>query len=90
MNKPAILKQLIEYFQKKGKVLSIDEYKAAEDAPMRFMAAKRAFGSWARMTQMIEHKMRMDNVSIETPKVASKPAPKPKAKPAAKPAVKGK
>ena len=90
MNKPAILKQLIEYFQKKGKVLSIDEYKAAEDAPMRFMAAKRAFGSWARMTQMIENKMRMDNVSIETPKVASKPAPKPKAKPAAKPAVKGK
>ena len=90
MNKPAILKQLIEYFQKKGKVLSIDEYKAAADAPMRFMAAKRAFGSWARMTQMIENKMRMDNVSIETPKVASKPAPKPKAKPAAKPAVKGK
>jgi hypothetical protein len=47
---------------------------------MRFMAAKRAFGSWARMTQMIEHKMRMDNVSMETPKAA----PTPKAKPAPK------
>ena len=77
----------MEYFQTKGKVLTIDEYKAATDVPMRFMAAKRAFGSWARMTQMIEHKMRMDNVSMEAPKSA--PEPK-KAKPAAKPAVKGK
>ena len=76
----------MEYFQTKGKVLTIVEYKAATDVPMRFMAAKRAFGSWARMTQMIEHKMRMDNVSMETPKAA----PTPKAKPAAKPAVKGK
>mgnify|MGYP000639492894 CR=1 FL=1 len=54
---------------------------------MRFMAAKRAFGSWARMTQMVEHKMRVDNISIEAPKAA----PKPKAKPAPKKAeVKGK
>ena len=53
MNKPAILKQLMEYFMKKGKVLTIDEYKAASDTPMRFIAAKRAFGSWARMKQMI-------------------------------------
>ena len=77
----------MEYFKTKGKVLTIDEYKAATDAPMRFMAAKRAFGSWARMTQMVKHKMQMDNVSMEAPK----PAPEPKkAKPAAKPAVKGK
>lgn len=80
----------MEYFQKKGKVLSIDEYKAAEDAPMRFMAAKRAFGSWARMTQMIEHKMRVDNTTMEAPKVDAKPAPKAKAKPAPKKAEKGK
>ena len=87
MNKPAILKQLMEYFQTKGKVLTIVEYKAATDVPMRFMAAKRAFGSWARMTQMIEHKMRMDNISMETPKAV----PTPKAKPAPKKAeVKGK
>ncbi len=77
----------MEYFKTKGKVLTIDEYKAATDVPMRFMAAKRAFGSWARMTQMVEYKMQMDNVSMEAPK----PAPEPKkAKPAAKPAVKGK
>ena len=87
MNKPAILKTLMEFFLDKGKILSIDEYKAAADAPMRFAVAKRAFGSWARMTQMIEHKMRVDNTVMEAPKAA----PKPKAKPAPKKAeVKGK
>jgi len=82
MNRPQVLKVLMEYFDKKGKILSIDEYKAAADAPMRFMVAKRAFGSWARMTQMVEAKMA--TVVVEAPK----PAPKPKAKPAPKKAVK--
>ena len=88
MNRPQVLKQLMEYFEKKGKILTIDEYKAAEDVPMRFMVAKRAFGSWARMTQMVEAKMRVDNTVMEAPKVES--APKAKAKPADKPAEKGK
>jgi hypothetical protein len=68
----------MDYFMSKGKVLSIDEYKAATDAPMRFMVAKRAFGSWARMTQMIVAKMNVDNTTMEAP------APTPKAKPAKK------
>ena len=77
----------MDYFMSKGKVLSIEEYKAATDAPMRFMVAKRAFGSWARMKQMIEAKMTVDNTVMEAPKAA----PKPKAKPAPKKvAVKGK
>ena len=88
MNRPQVLKQLMEYFQQKGKILTIDEYKAAEDVPMRFMAAKRAFGSWARMTQMVEAKMRVDNTVIEAPKV--EPAAVAKAKPAPKKAEKGK
>ena len=71
----------MEYFEKKGKILSIEEYKAADDAPMRFMVAKRAFGSWARMEQMIKTAGWTD-----TP--APAPAPKPKAKPAPKKAVK--
>ena len=80
MNKPAILKQLMDYFNEKGVIYTIDQYKAADDAPMRFMVAKRAFGSWARMTQMINAKMAADaNVA---PVV--KAAPKPKAKPAPK------
>jgi hypothetical protein len=76
MNKPAILKTLMDYFMSKGKVLSIEEYKAATDAPMRFMVAKRAFGSWARMKQMIEAKMTVDNTVMEAPKAKAKPAPK--------------
>ena len=78
MNKPAILKTLIDYFLDKGKVLSIEEYKAASDAPMRFMVAKRAFGSWARMTQMIEHKMRVESNIMPTPKAQAKAKPAPK------------
>ena len=69
----------MEYFKKKGKILSIDEYKAADDAPMRFMVAKRAFGSWARMEQMIKTAGWTDTPAL---------APKPKAKPAPKKAVK--
>ena len=72
----------MEYFDKKGKVLSIDEYKAADDAPMRFMVAKRAFGSWARMEQMAK------TAGWEDTAVVPKTAPKPKAKPAPKKAVK--
>lgn len=73
----------MEYFEKKGKILSIDEYKAAEDVPMRFMVAKRAFGSWARMTQMAKTAGWED-----TPVVEAKPKPAPKAKPAPKKAEK--
>ena len=72
----------MDYFMSKGKVLSIEEYKAATDAPMRFMVAKRAFGSWARMTQMINAKMAADVNANVAPVV--KAAPKPKAKPAPK------
>lgn len=81
MNRPQVLKVLMEYFKKKGKILSIEEYKAAEDAPMRFMVAKRAFGSWARMEQMAKAAGWQD---LPEPT----PAPKPKAKPAPKKAEK--
>ena len=53
-NKKAVLKQLADYFAKKGQVMSPTEYKAADDAPIRFIVAKRPFGSWARMQQMMQ------------------------------------
>ena len=53
-NKKAVLKQLADYFAKKGQMMSPAEYKANDDVPIRFMVAKRPFGSWARMQQMIE------------------------------------
>ena len=53
-NKKIVLKQLADYFAKKGNILSVAEYKAAEDKPMRYMVAKRPFGSWHRMTSMVK------------------------------------
>ena len=52
-NKKAILNQLADYFAKNG-MMTPSEYKVAEDAPMRYMAAKRPFGSWSRMVQMLK------------------------------------
>jgi len=61
----------------KGKILSIEEYKAATDAPMRFVVAKRAFGSWARLSQMVTHKMRVEDTPMQAKaKPASKKAEK--------------
>ena len=55
-NKKAILEQLANFFAKQGKVLTPSEYKSMghEEVPMRFMVAKRPFGSWSRMTQMLK------------------------------------
>jgi len=83
MNKPAVLKKLVEYFAEKGHVMSTVEYKAADDTPMRFIVAKRAFGSWNRMTQMAEKQL-----ALMAPAPAPAPAPKPKAKSASKKAEK--
>jgi len=90
MNRPQVLKQLMEYFEKKGKILTIDEYKAADDVPMRFNVAKRAFGSWARMSQMAVTAGFVEGaVSAPEPKPATPSnMDKPKAKPAPKKAVK--
>jgi hypothetical protein len=53
-NRKVVLKQLADYFAEKGQMMSPTEYKAADDTPIRWMVAKRPFGSWARMQQMIE------------------------------------
>jgi len=55
-NKKAILEQLANFFAKQGKVLTPSEYKSMghDEVPMRFMVAKRPFGSWSRMTQMLK------------------------------------
>jgi hypothetical protein len=54
-NKKAILEQLANFFAEQGKVLTPSEYKSmGQNVPMRFMVAKRPFGSWSRMTQMLK------------------------------------
>ena len=74
-NKKVVLKQLAEYFGKKGHIMSATEYKAAGDVPMRFMIAKRPFGSWGRMKQMCEVNFPEMFIQKEAPKPA-KAAPK--------------
>ena len=79
--KKAVLGQLADYFAKKGQMMSPIEYKAAEDAPIRFIVAKRPFGSWSRMQQMMKVNFPAEWEKATT--VAPTPAPKaaaPKAK----------
>ena len=76
--KKVVLGQLADYFAKKGQIMSPTEYKAADDAPIRFTVAKRPFGSWARMQQMIEVNFpKQWAVANKLP--LSEPAPKPAA-----------
>ena len=75
-NKKAILNQLADFFAKQGKVLTPSEYKAlGADVPMRFMAAKRPFGSWSRMIQMLKVNF-PDQWAKANPEPAAAPAPK--------------
>ena len=86
-NRKAVLEQLANYFADKGQMMSPAEYKKADDTPMRFMVAKRPFGSWARMQGMV--KANFPEQWDKANKVVATPAPKAaapkkaKAKPAA-------
>ena len=82
-NKKAVLKQLADYFAEKGSVLNPSEYKAAEDAPIRYMVAKRPFGSWARMQGMIKTNF-PDQWAKANSEAAPAPAPKAEVKAAPK------
>ena len=63
--KTAILSALDEYFKSKGGFLTMQEYKDAEDAPIRFQNIKRTFGSWNRLKNMLGYR-EADPVIIET------------------------
>jgi hypothetical protein len=49
----SVIKAVGNYFALKGKVLSYEDYKNAEDAPVRTILIKRALGSWARLINSI-------------------------------------
>jgi hypothetical protein len=53
MSRKTTLETMRGYFTEKGKFLTIDEYKEAEDAPIRFILLKRTFGSWARLKSLV-------------------------------------
>ena len=75
-NRKAVLEQLANYFADKGQMMSPEEYKAATDAPVRFIVAKRPFGSWARMQGMIKANFpqqweKANKVATPAPKAAA-------------------
>lgn len=49
----SIVEAVGAYFASKGKILTADEYKNAEDAPIRFQLIKRNIGSWSRLINMV-------------------------------------
>lgn len=51
--KTSIIYLIGNYFASKGKVLTAEEYKNAEDAPVRFQIVKRVVGSWSRLLNMV-------------------------------------
>jgi hypothetical protein len=53
MSRKTTLETMKEYFAGKGKFLTIDEYKEADDTPVRFILLKRTFGSWARLKSLV-------------------------------------
>lgn len=59
----SIVEQLSAYFAEKGAPMTADEYKNAEDAPVRFQLIKRNIGSWSRLLNMV-------NKYTETPQEA--------------------
>ena len=76
-NKKAVLEHLANFFAEQGKVLTPSEYKSMgnDDVPMRFMVAKRPFGSWSRMTQMLKVNF-PDQWAKANSEAAPAPAPK--------------
>lgn len=77
MTRAHLIKVLRDYFTSKGRILTYQEYIAAEDTPCRIQFVKRQIGSWARLEKLIGE--------IEKPVAEVKPEIKPKL--AVKPAV---
>lgn len=77
----SIITQLGNYFASKGGVMTSEEYKKAEDAPIRYFLIKRTVGSWGRLLNMIGD---LSNYTVE---VAVVKEPEPKKTEPAKPKV---
>lgn len=70
----SIVQQVGSYFASKGQVLTADEYKAADDVPIRFQLVKRGIGSWSRLLNMIGDISQYDG-STTVATTPSAPAP---------------
>jgi hypothetical protein len=57
MSRKVIVEQLRDYFASKGGVMTADQYKEAEDAPIRMQVLKRKLGPWPRIMNMLDMKV---------------------------------
>tara|TARA_Y100000996_G_scaffold120464_1_gene90184 strand:+ start:274 stop:522 length:249 start_codon:yes stop_codon:yes gene_type:complete len=74
MTKHMMLRALSEYMQAKGvDTVSLSDYKADENAPVRDYLLRRKFGSWNRVLAAAKHRF-----PIEVAPVVETPAPAPK------------
>ncbi len=73
MNRKALLEKVADYMVSKGKMLSINEYKAASDKPINYVLLRRAWGSWSRLTQLIQSNFPEKWEAIHNPKATAKP-----------------
>ena len=88
----SIVEQVSEYFTQKGAPMTAEEYKSAEDAPVRFQLIKRNIGSWSRLLNMISKYAESPapvepEVQPEEPKEPETPVEEPKAPEPEVPAV---
>lgn len=96
--KHLVLEKLKEYFSKKGKILTQDEYIKAEDKPFLLSGVRRLFRSYAHMLEVlkqvgfkIEPVKQKDEHGIAPQKPIVQPKPAAAVKPAGiKPAIKEK
>lgn len=72
----SIVQQIGAYFASKGKVLTAEEYKAADDVPIRFQLVKRGIGSWSRLLNMVGDISQYDGTT-SVPTTPSAPAQAP-------------
>lgn len=86
-----IVEQVSEYFAKKGAPMTAEEYKNAEDAPVRFQLIKRNIGPWSRLLNMVSKYGEQPKVAVveevvppAPPEPAPEPAPEPEPAPVAK------
>lgn len=70
----SIVEQVGAYFASKGKVLTAEEYKEAEDVPIRFQLVKRVIGSWSRLLNMVGDIKQYEGIE-SVPAKPSAPAP---------------
>ena len=90
MTKNMMLKALSEWLDSKGvETISLADYKACADAPVKDMYLRRAFGTWTRvLSNMNKWYPVQVKKAAPAPKAAPKPTPKPAPAPKPKAPVK--